>query len=302
MILWPLPLPELIQCKWANAVPEPMRPKIDVLKRNNVRVEGNPNASQTLLFAHGFGTDQTAWNSVWPAFKDDYRIVLVDMTGANEATVNYFSAERYSHLSAFADDLLDVVEVLDLWEVTLVGHSVGGITSILAAIEEPARFINLVVISSSPCYLNEEGYIGGFSQDDLDSIFAQMTSNYYTWASGFAPYMAMNANSPHIANRFAETLSSIRPDVSLATARTIFHSDHRADLPKLPHPTLILQPQQDGAVPGNVGEFMANSIPHAQLVMLPTEGHLPHLSHPAEVSKAIRNFVDLIPSYGLESV
>ncbi len=279
-----------------------MRPKIDVLKRNNVRVEGNLNASRTLLFAHGFGTDQTVWSSVWPFFKDDYRIVLVDMTGANETTVNYFSAERYSHLSAFADDLLDVVEALDLWEVTLVGHSVGGMTSILAAIEEPTRFTNLVLISASPRYLNDEDYTGGFSQDDLTILFAQMTSNYYTWASGFAPCMAMNVNLPQIANQFAETLSSMRPDVGLATARTIFHSDHRADLSKLLHPTLILQPQRDGAVPSAVGRFMANAIPQAQLLMLPTEGHLPHLSHPAEVSKAIRNFVDLIPTYGLESV
>jgi sigma-B regulation protein RsbQ len=279
-----------------------MRPKIDVLKRNNVRVEGNPNASRTLLFAHGFGTDQTAWKRVWPTFKDDYQIVLVDMVGANETTVKHFSAERYSHLSAFADDLLDVVETLDLWDVILVGHSVGGMTGILASIEEPTRFAGVVLISASPRYLDDENYTGGFSQADLTGLFAQMTSNYYTWASGFAPRMALNQDAPQIATYFVETLSNMRPDVGLATARTIFQSDHRADLPKLSHPTLILQPQIDGAVPGKVGQFMAHTIPQAQLLVLPTEGHLPHLSHPDEINKAIRNFIDLIPAYGLESV
>lgn len=279
-----------------------MRPKIDVLTRNNVQIKGRTDARPTLLFAHGFGTDQSAWNDIWPAFSDDYRIVLFDMVGANESTVDYFGAKRYSHLSAFANDLLDIVETLDLSDVILVGHSMGGMTSVLAAIQEPYRFKGLVLISASPRYLNDAGYEGGFNQEDLDLLFTQMTGNYYTWASGFAPYITQNADCPHLASRFAETLKGMRPDVGLATARTIFQSDHRADLKNLPQPTLILQPQRDGAVPTQVGRYLTNTIPHAQLLVLPTEGHMPHMSHPEEVTQAIRTFVDSIPEYGLESV
>lgn len=279
-----------------------MRPKTDVLTRNNVQIKGNLTANRTLLFAHGFGTDQTAWKYVWPAFANNYQIVLFDMVGANQDTVDSFSAERYSHLTAFANDLLDIVESLDLVNVILIGHSVGGMTSLLAAISEPTHFAGVVLVSASPRYLNDGDYEGGFSEADLDSLFTQMIGNYYAWASGFAPYIAQNANAPHIAGCFVKTLSGMRPDVGLAIARTIFHSDHRADLGKISQPTLVLQPEHDLAVPSAVGRYIAKTIPEAKLVVLPTEGHLPHLSNPTDVVGAIRTFVDQLPAYGLESV
>ena len=54
---------------------------MSALQRNNV-VEHGPRDGQPMLFAHGFGCDQNMWRFVWPAFADDYRIVLFDHVGA----------------------------------------------------------------------------------------------------------------------------------------------------------------------------------------------------------------------------
>lgn len=48
--------------------------KIPPLVRNNVTQTGNPDAARTLVFVHGFGTDQTVWSEVLRAFQDDYRV------------------------------------------------------------------------------------------------------------------------------------------------------------------------------------------------------------------------------------
>ena len=53
----------------------------DVLRRNNVIVTGNP-AGRALVFAHGFGCSQAAWNLVAPQFEAEYRVVLFDHVGA----------------------------------------------------------------------------------------------------------------------------------------------------------------------------------------------------------------------------
>ena len=38
--------------------------------------------ARPMMFAHGFGCDQNMWRYVWPAFEDDFRIVLFDHVGA----------------------------------------------------------------------------------------------------------------------------------------------------------------------------------------------------------------------------
>lgn len=114
-----------------------------------------------------------------------------------------------------------------------------------------------------------------------------MSSNYYAWASGFAPLVMGNPDKPELATEYASTLSAIRPDIAQAVAKVIFQSDHRADLPRLKIPTAILQSNNDIAVPPEVGRYMADKIPNSQLISISAQGHLPHLSAPNLVTSAI---------------
>lgn len=46
----------------------------------------------------------------------------------------------------------------------------------LAAAAEPARFGALVLVGSSPRYLDDEDYVGGFARDDIDELLESMTA------------------------------------------------------------------------------------------------------------------------------
>jgi sigma-B regulation protein RsbQ len=258
---------------------------LSILQRNNVKVLGD--GEETLILAHGFGSDQTAWRYQIPELQTRYRIVLFDHVGAGKSDFDAYSPRRYSSLYSYAEDLLDLCAVLKLNQCGLVGHSVSGMVSLLAALVEPDRFSKLIFISASPRYLNDVGYMGGFEQTDLDALYAAMSSNYYAWASGFAPIAMRNPDKPELATEFANTLAAIRPDIAQAVARVIFQSDHRADLPKLKVPTFILQASDDVAVPMQVGQYMAAKIPKSQYIPIDATGHLPHLSAPDTVSRAI---------------
>lgn len=257
----------------------------NILQRNHVTVIGD--GSQTLLFAHGFGSDQTAWRHQVAAFVADYRIVLFDHVGAGKSDLAAYSPRRYSTLYSYAEDLLDLCDALKLMQCVLVGHSVSGMVSLLAALVEPQCFSKLIFINASPRYLNDLDYIGGFEQSDLDALYAAMSSNYYAWASGFAPIVMGNPDQPELAIEYAKTLSNIRPDIAQAIARVIFQSDHRKELPRLKVPTVILQSTHDIAVPPQVGKYMAAQIPQSQLLPISAQGHLPHLSAPNTVTNAI---------------
>src|SRR5579859_3129398 len=88
------------RCVPASETPNP------VIERNNVHVMGE--GRQPMLFAHGFGCDQSMWRLIAPAFASDYRTVLFDHVGAGKSDLASYSRIKYSSLSAYADDLLEI--------------------------------------------------------------------------------------------------------------------------------------------------------------------------------------------------
>jgi sigma-B regulation protein RsbQ len=263
----------------------------DPITKNNVTVAGNPDAAATMIFVHGFGTDQSSWREVAAAFARDYRLVLFDNTGAGRSRPEAFVQHRYLNLRAYAEDLLDICAALQFKDAVLVGHSVGAMIGLLAAIRRPQHFSRLVLIGASPRYLDDEGYHGGFTKSDIDELYSTMTHSYSTWAKNFAPLVMGNPDSPHLAQQFAETIKTIPPNHALTVLCSIFQSDHRGDLDKLTLPTLLIQAREDIAVPLAVAEYLNRHIAGSRLAVIEATGHLPHISAPAAVIKAMRGFL-----------
>ena len=113
----------------------------DVLDRHRVTVRGR--GPQPMVFAHGFGCDQTMWRAVAPAFEADYRTVLFDYIGVGGTDPAAYDPARYATLDGYAQDVLDVCYALDLEDVVFVGHSVSATIGLLASVREPALFDRL---------------------------------------------------------------------------------------------------------------------------------------------------------------
>ena len=152
---------------------------------NAVREFGDA-SGQPMLFAHGFGCDQAMWRFVTPQFENDFRVITFDHVGFGASDKSAWSAQRYATLQAYADDVLDIVHELDLREVIFVGHSVAAMIGLLAAVAEPDRFAHLILIGPSPRYIDdpEHGYVGGFTQKDIDDLLETLDSNHLGWSTG----------------------------------------------------------------------------------------------------------------------
>jgi sigma-B regulation protein RsbQ len=260
-----------------------------VSKRNNVTVFGDgPNV---LMFGHGYGCDQSMWHAVTPAFERNYRIVLFDYVGAGASNASAFDPMRYGSLNGYAYDVLEICKELGLRRTTFVGHSVSAMIGALAAMMEPALFENLVMIAPSPCYLNEEDYEGGFERADIDALLNMMEDNYEGWSTMMAPVVAGNPERPEVAAEFAASLKRIDPSIAQHFARVTFLSDVRGDLPKLQTRTLILQTEADVMARVNAGEYIQRAVADSRFVLLDARGHLPHLSSPEVVVKAMEEFL-----------
>jgi sigma-B regulation protein RsbQ len=244
-----------------------------------------------MMFAHGFGCDQNMWRFVEPAFRDSFRTVLFDYVGAGRSDMAAYDPTRYESLDGYALDVLDIVDALGLRDVIFVGHSVSAMIGVLASLAAPDRFAALVLVGPSPRYIDDDGYVGGFSRSDIDALLESLESNYLGWSTAMAPTIMGDPDRPELGAELTESFCRTDPDVQKRFARATFLSDNRSDLTRVAVPTLVLQCSDDIIAPTAVGRFVAQQVPASRFVQIEATGHCPNLSAPQETIEAIKGFV-----------
>ncbi|QIK77895.1 alpha/beta hydrolase [Sphingomonas piscis] len=260
-----------------------------VLRRNNVNMFGD--GARTIVFSHGFGCDQHMWADVANRFAGDFRIVLFDHVGAGRSDLNAYNPQRYASLDGYADDVVEIGHAIGLSDAIFVGHSVSAMIGALASIKAPGMFTDLVMVGPSPRYINDEGYVGGFSNEQIAELLDFLRDNHLGWSAAMAPAIMGNADRPELSTSLEISFCATDPEIARQFAKVTFLSDNRADLPSVTARTLILQCKEDIIAPVCVGEYVHAHIPNSRLRMLDATGHCPNLSAPDEVTAAIREFV-----------
>jgi sigma-B regulation protein RsbQ len=262
---------------------------MDVCAKHNIKIAGDEQGP-TILLVHGFGCDQNLWRLVVDRLKSDFRLVLIDLVGSGLSDPGAWDATKYSSLAGYAADMLDIVDELDLRDVVFVGHSVSAMIGALATIADPSRFAKLVLLTPSPCYVDDGEYRGGFSKADIDELLESLEQNYLGWSRAMAPVIMGTPDRPELQDELAEMFCRTDPECARVFARTTFLSDNRADLPRIPLPTLVIECAQDAIAPREVGAYVHIHIPDSQLLTLDATGHCPHVSAPDATASAISTF------------
>lgn len=264
-------------------------PMPDVVKRNNVTVRGS--GERAMMFAHGFGCDQNMWRFVAPAFEHDFRTVLFDHVGAGGSDLRAYDKHKYASLGGYAGDVVEIGRALDLNDAVFVGHSVSSMIGVLAAEKAPGMFGKLVLVGPSARYVNDDGYVGGFSAEQIEELLQFLEANHMGWSVQMAPLIMGNPDKPELGEELTNSFCRTDPDIAKAFARVTFTSDNRKDLARVSMPTLILQCSEDIIASREVGDFVRRSIPKSRMIVLKATGHCPNLSAPGEVIAAMRTFV-----------
>jgi sigma-B regulation protein RsbQ len=262
---------------------------MDVMKRNNIHIRGA--GERTMVFAHGFGCDQNMWRFVEPAFAGKFRTVLFDHVGAGGSDLKAYDKTRYSTLSGYADDVIEIGHELGLKDAIFVGHSVSCMIGALAAQKAPGLFGKLVMVGPSARYIDDGDYVGGFSAKQIEELLQFLEANHMGWSAQMAPAIMGNPDRPELSAELTNSFCRTDPDIANAFARVTFTSDNRGDLAKIEVPTLILQCSEDIIASKEVGEYVHRRIPNSRMIVLEATGHCPNLSAPGEVVAAMQTFV-----------
>jgi sigma-B regulation protein RsbQ len=262
---------------------------VSVLQRHNVHLAGS--GPKAMVFAHGFGCDQNMWRWVAPAFADRYRIVLFDHVGAGGSDLSAYDPRKYAALEGYADDVVALCRDLGVHDGVFIGHSVSAMIGVLAANRAPELFGKLVLVGPSPRYIDDEGYVGGFSEAQIHELLEFLDSNHMGWSQAMAPLIMGNPERPELGQELTNSFCRTDPEIAKRFARATFLSDNRADLAKVRIPTLIIQCTNDVIAPECVGEYVHRSVPCSKLALIDASGHCPNLSAPDETIAAIEAFL-----------
>jgi len=217
--------------------------RVNVVERNHVRISGN--GRQPMLFAHGFGCDQNMWRFVAPAFEKDFRTVLFDHVGAGGSDLSAYDRDKYSTLHGYANDVVEIGRELGFEDAIFVGHSVSSMIGVLAAEKAPGMFGKQVLVGPSARYIDDVGYVGGFSAKQIEEILEFLEANHMGWSAQMAPMIVGNPDRPELAQELTNSFCRTDPEIAQAFARVTFTSDNRDDLPRVAVPTLALQCSED---------------------------------------------------------
>jgi pimeloyl-ACP methyl ester carboxylesterase len=218
-----------------------------------------------VILLHGGLGHAGNWGYQVPALLNSgYRAVLMDSRGHGRSTRD----TRPFSYELMASDLLAVMDVLHLEKAALVGWSDGACTALVLAAQAPSRVAGVFFFA---CNMHPDGVKPFEVTPTLNRCFARHTADY-TQLSG----------TPENFKNFVE-------DVSLMQRTQPNYS--AADLAKISVPVLIVQSEHDEFIKREHAEYLAQSIPNAEFVLLESVSHFAPLQRPAQFNRAMLAFL-----------
>lgn len=253
-------------------------------------------AGQPVVLIHGYPLDGSSWEKQTAALLDaGHRVITYDRRGfgrSSKVTTGY-------DYDTFAADLDAVLTTLDLRDVVLVGFSMGsGEVGRYLGTYGSGRVAKAAFLGSiEPFLLQTDETPAGLPQSAFDEIAAAAKADRFAWFDSF--YANFFNTDTYLGNRLSEaalraawvTAAGSAPVAAYAVVPT-WHTDFRADIPKIDVPTLIVHGTEDRILPIEAtGRAFHAALPTATYVEIEGAPHGLLWTHADEVNAALLEFL-----------
>lgn len=250
-------------------------------------VHGNLLSSRTIVFLNGLSQSTLSWLLTTPAFKDDYKIVLLDFIFQGQSDRN----GEWRTFDQHARDVVSVLDELKINKVFLAGLSYGSLVAQNFGVLFPNRLEKLILISTfahkTPYYEAIEHAwwraleLGGYPLM-LDIMLPAVLSEEY-FKNPLIPIDLMKQARQEV-NGESQALFKLMQ-------ATKSRDDYRNELKKITTPTLVIQGEKDLLFPIHMAAEVSNNIKGALLKVIPVAGHTLNLEAVPQMCSEIKAFV-----------
>ncbi|WP_050932012.1 adenylate/guanylate cyclase domain-containing protein [Aestuariivita boseongensis] len=215
------------------------------------------------------------------------RVILFDKRGTGLSDRGYGAATLEERM----DDVRAVMDAVGSESATIFGYSEGGPMSVLFAATYPERTRALILAGSYASRRAHEGYTEGLSEADVNILLEKVRAAWGTPLDIEARIPSL-ADNPRFRNWWARFLrGGASPSAALALLRMNLEIDVRPILASVQAPSLILHSSRDQIVSCSSGRYLAENIPHAQMVEIDADDHVPFTETSERVLAEVRQFV-----------
>ncbi|HEX8506683.1 MAG TPA: alpha/beta hydrolase [Hymenobacter sp.] len=260
-------------------------------------VDEGDRSAEVLLFVHGMGSGIPSWRKNMDVLKKHYRCLALDLPGHGYSTKGDFP---YT-VTFYADTVLAFLDKLGVGPVTLVGHSLGGQTAIVAALKAPDRIERLVLVSPAGI----EPYTS-LEKQMLINLAGGVVASGNAFTHNQLNFMIGFQNNQQEAGDLLKRLAFFKDDAAVF-GKTMLRSVEGMLLESVNHvltdvkqPALMLIGQEDKVSPyqylrgQEYAELVAREavkLPRGKLVVVPRCGHFVQYQRPEVFNQEVLKFL-----------
>ena len=257
---------ELRKFEADGAIPLPLPEDQGYLEHDGARIWYSTYGSGLPVFLlHGGLGHSGNWGYQVPALiSSGYRVVLIDSRGHGRSTRD---TQPFSY-ELMASDVLAVMDALHLERAALVGWSDGACTALVLAAKAPSRVAGVFFFA---CNMDPSGVKPFAATPTLDRCFARHVKDY----------AQLSATPEHFKDFVADLtmMQQTQPNYSAD------------DLAEISVPVVIVQSEHDEFIKREHAEYLAQTIPNAEFIVLNNVSHFAPLQRPEQFNTAMLEFV-----------
>lgn len=228
-----------------------------------------------LLLIHGAGGSNLAWP---PQIRrlPAQTVYAIDLPAHGNS--HGYAYQSISDYSAF---IINWLERMQINQIHLCGHSMGGAIAMQMALQAPKMVKSLIIIGSAArLKVNPQ----------LLDLLAHPST--IPKAIEFLLKYSFHENAPKaLVQQTAQRLTTTRPSVLYNDFIACDAFDLSDEVSRIACPTLVMVGTEDKMTPPRLGKWLAQTIPQAQYIEVPGAGHMLPLEQPQVVADLITRFL-----------
>lgn len=235
-----------------------------------------------LILSNSIATTLHMWDQQIPEFARYFRVVRFDTRGHGASSV---PAGAYS-IDRFGRDVVELMDALKIERAHFLGLSLGGFIGQWLGVHVPER-IDRLILSNTAAHLGppkmfDETILSVLQSTDVTERAEMFLRNWF-------PARMLEAGGAIIEKFRSMVLSTSREGLA-GNFAAIRDMDFRRTIALVTRPTLVIAGEYDCVTTADHGRAIAETIPNAQLRLLPTV-HLPNVELPREYHEAVLGFL-----------
>lgn len=242
-------------------------------------------ALPAIVLIHGAGMDHTVWNQQTRYLAHHGASVLaVDLPGHGRS-----GGEPLTGIAAMADWIVQLLDAVGLSRAALVGHSMGALVAVDAAVRHGDRVRALGMIGVAEAMPVHPDLLASAKAGEAEAIELVIG-----WSHGRLGHVGGNA-APGMALMTGgrQLMQTIRPGVlgtDMAACDSYGSVVPAASQVKVP--TLLLLGAEDRMTPARSGRKLSEHIPDNHLIIVPNIGHMVMTEAPDATIDALKTMIN----------